>query len=328
MIIARRPAGMRNNHPLIIDGTLIDSTDIPTGWAMADIQHDHLERSGLMERGQAIKKRPGLDAFLDAAFASGTVALWTHAPARWADLMVNRVLLAADGSVRPWAFVWCSQQAVRRGTANGADGGCHTGGAFALKPLRKVWRTKHLRSLGFTRGRTLIVEDTAENCTENFGNAIYVPSYSATATGASDSILPRLTAFLEYLAVSAPLNVRATEKRGWEANTYSDATPCGSAPLLPPSTLPLPAPPPTSERSENTIECGERKSSGRVTFSRHDEVTIQLLMSRPELNGQRATVLGWDEASERYKIKVAAGGASIKLKPECLLPHIIEELED
>jgi hypothetical protein len=88
---------------------------------------------------------------------------------------------------------------------------------------------------------------------------------------------------------------------------------------------PTPIPPPPSELVAAAFEGATgRPSNGRVGFTRHDRVTIQLLKARPDLNGHHATVLGWDEASGRYMVNVT-GGTSIKLKPECLLPHISEE---
>merc|ERR1712196_158898 len=97
--------GGRQANALIldIDGTLIDSCASEEWdlWINNDVKNDHIT-----DCGEVIRKRPGLDAFLDVAFASGPVALWTHAPARWADIMVNQVMLTADGSPRPWAFVW------------------------------------------------------------------------------------------------------------------------------------------------------------------------------------------------------------------------------
>ena len=73
----------------------------------------------------------------------------------------------------------------------------------------------------------------------------------------------------------------------------------------------------------------ERRSDGRVAFSTGDEVTIQLLQSRPELNGRRAKVLGTDGSSGRYKVRVQGdAGPSIKVKAECLLPVLDEGPDD
>jgi hypothetical protein len=73
--------------------------------------------------------------------------------------------------------------------------------------------------------------------------------------------------------------------------------------------------------SARAAERANRRIDERAGFAPHEEVTVQLLQARPELNGQRATVLGWDEASKRYMVKLAMGGTPIKLKPECLLLH-------
>ena len=86
-------------HALIldIDGTLIDSSDTATRpvWA-THVDYDHVTA-----HGEFIKKRPGVDAFLDAAFAAGPVALWTHADECWARVMTDQVLLDAHGAARP-----------------------------------------------------------------------------------------------------------------------------------------------------------------------------------------------------------------------------------
>eukprot|EP00322_Chrysochromulina_rotalis_P006411 CAMPEP_0115860184 /NCGR_PEP_ID=MMETSP0287-20121206/16995_1 /TAXON_ID=412157 /ORGANISM="Chrysochromulina rotalis, Strain UIO044" /LENGTH=264 /DNA_ID=CAMNT_0003314497 /DNA_START=63 /DNA_END=857 /DNA_ORIENTATION=- len=47
-------------------------------------------------------------------------------------------------------------------------------------------------------------------------------------------------------------------------------------------------------------------------------VMIDGLNSRPELNGTAATILGWDAASCRYKVRPDAIGEPIKLRPQCL----------
>ena len=68
-------AHMQRSHALVldIDGTLIDDCPTPLRFDLwRDVDWDYLTPGG-----NAIKKRPGVDAFLDAAFSSGPVALWT-----------------------------------------------------------------------------------------------------------------------------------------------------------------------------------------------------------------------------------------------------------
>jgi hypothetical protein len=231
---------MQRSHALVldIDGTLIDDCPTPLRFDLwRDVDWDYLTPGG-----HAIKKRPGVDAFLDAAFASGPVALWTHAGQRWASIIVNDVLVNADGNPRPWAFVWDGRRATpvwrrgskKKGSCSWGEGDsdwasdcyCHQSN---LKRLGKVWKNKRLRGQGFTPARTLIVDDTPKNCQDNYGNAIYAPTYDAAndaSTGVADDVLPRLTCFLSHLARTAPFDVRPPDKRSWDQQTYPPPRPC------------------------------------------------------------------------------------------------------
>ena len=85
------------------------------------------------------------------------------------------------------------------------------------------------------------------------------------------------------------------------------------------------------EMQPRDITYTERRSDGTVAFSTGDAVTLQLLQSRPELNGRRAKVLGTDSSTGRYKVQVqvqGGGGPSIKVKAECLLPVLDEGVND
>ena len=72
----------------------------------------------------------------------------------------------------------------------------------------------------------------------------------------------------------------------------------------------------------------QRPSHGSVTFAAGDGVRLQLLRSQPHLNGRYARVLGKDEPSGRYMIKLGDGGPSIKVRPECIVHTIDEEGEE
>jgi hypothetical protein len=99
--------------------------------------------------------------------------------------------------------------------------------------------------------------------------------------------------------------------------------------------------PPPLVDAANPVLTSERKSHGSVAFTAGDAVTLQLLKAKPELNGQRATVLGLDAASGRYKVRLscaaADGGATVAtsssscikvlVKPECMLPVLDDEAE-
>lgn len=208
---------------LDIDGTLIDSTDCDT----------------------VIHKRPGVDRFLDDCFAMcKSVAIWTHAGRHWAQIVTQEVLLDADGQQRPWAFVWSSERVAVYRPINTSDYyDCY--GLVSrdrLKPLLKVWRGRARVELGFTPDDTLIIEDTPLNCKLNYGNAVYVASFSAADT--SDDVLPRLSRYLHMLGeqlVSQGTSVRNVEKRWWLHDvpsrliwqTSSEATASGASAWLP-----------------------------------------------------------------------------------------------
>jgi len=58
------------------------------------------------------------------------------------------------------------------------------------KDLRKVWKRK-LPS--FTRERTILIENTPQQCIRNYGNAVYVPTYTGDAEAESrDPIFGRM----------------------------------------------------------------------------------------------------------------------------------------
>ena len=79
-----------------------------------------------------------------------------------------------------------------------------------IKKLSKIYG----KQVGWSKFRTLIIEDTPTNCVDNYGNAVYVPTYDVSRGGASsDRVLRQLTFFLDWLGTQP--NVRHIEKRGW-----------------------------------------------------------------------------------------------------------------
>lgn len=58
----------------------------------------------------------------------------------------------------------------------------------------------------------MIIDDSAEQVKENFGNAIYIKEF----TGTPDSELNKLSTYLQKLKSAD--NVRGIEKRGWHLN--------------------------------------------------------------------------------------------------------------
>lgn len=86
---------------------------------------------------------------------------------------------------------------------------------FYSKPLKKIWQSKKLREMGFTRQTTLIIEDTPENCIDNYGNAVYISPYDITNPRSRfDSSLLKIQHLFSQILDTA--DIRAFEKRGWE----------------------------------------------------------------------------------------------------------------
>lgn len=93
-----------------------------------------------------------------------------------------------------WAFVWANDRC-----------------SGYLKRLKKIWKNPRLREKGFRPDTTLIVDDTPATCCDNYGNAIYIPSYS----WGPDVCLVRLARYLALLMTN-DLPIRTIEKRGWQ----------------------------------------------------------------------------------------------------------------
>ena len=148
-------------------------------------------------------------------------------PREWANKfcsVLDEVHKERGGEGRPWAFVWDGSRVSIQNKHNRGEIGCYCGGLVSnrrvMKRLRKVWNNKRLSAVGYERHSTLIVDDTPGVCLDNFGNAVYVPTYckgEGEDGDEEDDVLVRLRTFLERVdeRVKAGGTVRAIEKRQW-----------------------------------------------------------------------------------------------------------------
>jgi hypothetical protein len=91
-----------------------------------------------------------------------------------------------------------------------------------LKRLRKVWGSTEKRAAGWTRQRTLIVDDTAENALDNWGNTITILPWTHTEEGAFDDVeLGRLMAYLDSESVAQCSELRGLDKRKWRSQSLA-----------------------------------------------------------------------------------------------------------
>lgn len=168
--------------------------------------------------------RPGLEEFLDFVFSScGAVGLWTAASRQHLESFLE----AMDPTKsRPWSFTWSGKLSYVRSSSSSLYEGMHPM-RHQVKKLRKIWQNNRLcRQLGYTRHSTLIVDNTPEKCSCNYGNAIYVSTY----VEGHDDVLKTLVAYLQELIheherFGQNASVLRREKRSWYLETSSR---CGS----------------------------------------------------------------------------------------------------
>ncbi len=151
-----------------------------------------------------IYKRPGLTDFLIRCGAHFTLAVWSSASDDYVRAVVGQIFPA---TLTP-AFVWGRSRCTRFRLPELDEQGFAsldyaTSYEFA-KRLKKVTRR------GFDLKRTLIVDDTPEKVSQNYGNAIYIKPYLGMG---EDRELAYLADYL--LTLKDEANVRTIEKRHW-----------------------------------------------------------------------------------------------------------------
>lgn len=168
---------------LDLDETLIHATKTKLDNLLVDFTFDEYY----------IYKRPHLEHFLIQAAKYFKLAIWSSA----GDIYVNEIVAAIKPAAIAFEVVWarakCSMKRDR---------------IFDSYYFEK--RLDKFKKRGFLLEQILIVDDTAEKATCNYGNAIYSKEYKGNA---DDKELLRL---LEYLLTLKDVeNVRTIEKRYW-----------------------------------------------------------------------------------------------------------------
>jgi len=177
--------------------------------------------------------RPYLQEFLDLAFESFTaVAIWTAANQEWLDAFVAAV--DPEGK-RPWAFKWSYERVSKRYVDNDPNNDIEA----YWKDLRKIWRTKSLREMGFSQHTTLIIDNSPLSCRTCKTNAVFIKTYGVEddnyagiedgdAQGVDDWLLVLMN-YLHLLSkrvadVKRPEdNLRQIDKRRWYVETKAVA---------------------------------------------------------------------------------------------------------
>lgn len=165
---------------LDLDGTLLDTTPAGT-------------RRGTPPtfrwKNKETRLRPGLASFLSAVVAHGyELAVWTSAPAEYADAMVAGI--RASGAPLPLLVTFSAEETEFSWSR----------GPQAIKDVRKL-----AARLDRPTWRMLVLDDTPETYSRNAANALPVPTY---AGGAADGVLAELQELLVSMELGAPLDTR------------------------------------------------------------------------------------------------------------------------
>lgn len=150
-----------------------------------------------------IYKRPGVDVFLATVNRYYDLAIWSSASGDYVIEIAN----ALKANVREWSFVWSRDRCTQRMHHERFE-------TVYLKDLKKAARK------GYSLERILIVDDTREKLSRNYGNAIYITEFVGSD---DDGELVPLAKFLICLH-TAP-NFRRIEKRGWRSRSFPDLHP-------------------------------------------------------------------------------------------------------
>lgn len=191
------------------------------------------------DRVGGIRIRPGVISCLQKFRKRGhRLALWTAAHSAWAFRVKKKLCQTVypdhdctNSCSKTFDFCWSGDKmrAQKMGMASNPDWlyGCrwcqfystrcqrclcfqYTYGCpcRSVKDLRKVWNTDDPETNGFVKERTVIVENTPQQCIYNYGNAIYVRTYNGYHT---DDTFEAFCDFVIQELEPAP-NVRSVRK--------------------------------------------------------------------------------------------------------------------
>ncbi len=146
-----------------------------------------------------VYKRPGVEKFLLACADMFEMAVWTSSGHEYANEVIKHIF---PKSVQ-LKFIFTGERCTR----------CwdyEVGNPYYIKNLKKVKRK------GYSLEKVLIIDDTPEKLSRNYGNLIRVQEYHGSL---DDEELFLLLKYLEIIK-TVP-NVRSIEKRGWRYKVKS-----------------------------------------------------------------------------------------------------------
>lgn len=140
-----------------------------------------------------VYKRPGVDKFLKDVATRFDLAIWSSAGSEYVERIADEL---GQNSIS-WRFVWSRSRCTERLNSETLQ-------LVYIKDLKKVKR------LGYDLARILVIDDSPEKLSRNYGNAVYIKEFTGSAT---DNELEHLSRYL--LTIDGCADFRRVEKRSW-----------------------------------------------------------------------------------------------------------------
>ena len=140
-----------------------------------------------------IYRRPELAKFLQGVAPVYDLAVWSSATSYY----VQEISIQICPEGVEWRFVWGRDRCTPRTDFEKQQ-------TVYIKDLKKV------KNLGYPLERVLMVDDTPDKLTRNYGNAVYVQPFEGEE---DDRELAKLLQYLEMIRDES--DFRKLEKRGW-----------------------------------------------------------------------------------------------------------------
>ena len=147
--------------------------------------------------------RPGLSGFLQHVSSLFRLAVWTSSSPAHASAVCPLIFPELD----KLEFVWASDR-------------CTPTRNFEIDAWSNAKPLKKLKRRGYDLARVLVVDDSPEKHTRNYGNLVQIAPFTGDP---NDEELAHLAVYLTQLATLP--DVRTIEKRQWRRRLASNAGP-------------------------------------------------------------------------------------------------------
>ena len=149
--------------------------------------------------------RPYFQEFLNYIQANFIFGIWSSASDDYVKGITNKLFANIASPEFIWGRSNCKEKSLIETDESGYFNSEDYGKRVYQKPLKKLKRK------GYDLKRMLVIDDSPEKVSENYGNAIYIKEY----TGEVDDVeLKYLMSYLEELREVK--DVRKIEKRNWQ----------------------------------------------------------------------------------------------------------------